>query len=159
MNARVRIVVLVLTSVCAAAGQIPGPFDGRSLKPGGPPVKYTAEEFRVLTLKRLMEHPSPLQVGDVQLHRLGDQAAVDIMKILGGKSASEAQIPTILDMLRKAYELPKAILVAADRQPRASLFLLGALEGQTEDWSLKQRISEMKQSLQAVTSNPEPVAP
>jgi hypothetical protein len=98
-------------------------------------------------------------VGNAQLHRLGDQAAVDIMKILGGKSVSDAQIPTILDMLRKAYEAPKAILIAADRQPKASLFLLGALAGYAEDSSLKQRISEMKQDLQAVTSDPGPVAP
>jgi hypothetical protein len=160
MKTRVRIAVLVLTSICAAVGQTPSVVDGFSLRPGGPPhPKYSNEEFRLLTIKRLMERPSPLQVGNAQLYRLGDQAAVDIMKILGGKSVSDAQIPTILDMLRKAYEVPKAILIAADRQPKASLFLLGALEGHTEDWSLKQRISEMRQNLQTVASNSGAVAP
>jgi hypothetical protein len=159
MKARIRIAVLALTSICAAVGQTPSIIDSFSVEPGGPPPKYTPEEFRLLTIKLLMERPSPLLVGNAQLHRLGDQAAVDIMKILGGKSASDAQIPTILDMLRKAYEVPKAILIHADRQPKASLFLLGALEGHTEDWSLKQRISEMRQNLQAATSNSGPAAP
>jgi hypothetical protein len=151
MKTRVRIVVLVLTFVCAAVGQTPSIVESYSLKPVGTPPKYSAEESRVLLIKRLMEQPSPSPAGSIQLHRLGDQAAVDIMKILGGKSVSDAQIPTILDMLRKAYELPKAILIAADRQPKASLFLLSALEDHTEDSSLKQRISEMKQDLQTVT--------
>jgi hypothetical protein len=62
-------------------------------------------------------------------------------------------------MLRKAYEVPKAILIHADKQPKASLFLLGALESHTEDWSLKQRISEIGLDLQAAASNPGPVAP
>jgi hypothetical protein len=159
MKTRVRIVVLVLTFICAAVGQTPSGLDGFSVRPGGSHPKYSAEDFRLLTIKRLMEQPSPLLVGNAQLHRLGDQAAVDIMKILAGKSVSDAQVPTILDMLRKAYELPKAILIAADRQPKASLFLLGALEGHTEDSSLKQRISEMRQDLQTVTSNPAPVTP
>jgi hypothetical protein len=159
MKTKVRIVALVLTFICAAVGQTPSIVDGFSVRPRGPHPKYSAEEFRLLTIKRLMEQPSPLQVGNAQLHRLGDQAAVDIIRTLGGKTVSDAQIPTILDMLRKAYELPKAILIAADRQPKASLFLLGALEGHTEDSSLRQRISEMRQNLQTVASNPGPVAP
>jgi hypothetical protein len=160
MKTRACIVVLVLTFICGAGGQTPSIVDSYSLKPPPTPrVKYSAEEYRLLTIEHLMEQPSPLQVGNPQLHRLGDQAAVDIMKILGGKSASDAQIPTILDMLRKAYEVPKAILIHADRQPKASLFLLGALESHTEDWSLKQRISEMRQNLQAAKSNPGPAAP
>ena len=159
MKTRVRIAVLFLTSIYAALGQTPRIVYGTSLKPGGPHPKYSAVEFRLLTMKRLMERPSPLQVGNAQLHRLGDQAAVDIMKILGGASVSDAQMPTILDMLHKAFEVPKAIILIADRQPKASLFLLGALEGYTQDWNLKQRISEMKQGIQAATSNPGPAAP
>jgi len=82
MKTELRIALLLLTSICAAVGQIPSVVDGSSVKPGGAHPKYSAEEFRLLTIKRLMERPSPLQVGDAQLHRLGDQAAVDIMKIL-----------------------------------------------------------------------------
>jgi hypothetical protein len=159
MKTRIRTAFLCLTSICAALGQTPSIVDGISSRPGGPHPKYSVEEFRLLTIKRLMERPSPLQVGDAQLHRLGDQAAVDIMRILGGASVSDAQIPTILDMLQKAYERPRAILVAADRGPKAGLFLLGALEGYAQDWNLKQRISEMKRGLQAATSNPRPLAP
>jgi len=64
MRTRVRIAVLVLTSICAAVGQTPSLVDGFSPKPGGPPPKYSAEEFRLLTIKLLMERPSPLQVGN-----------------------------------------------------------------------------------------------
>ena len=63
MRTRVRIAVLVLTSICTAVGQTPSLVDGFSRKPGGPPPKYSTEEFHLLTIKLLMERPSPLQSG------------------------------------------------------------------------------------------------
>jgi hypothetical protein len=124
----------------------PAVYDGIMSKPnGGPHAKISPEDFRLLTIKHLMQSPSPLQVGNAQLHRLGDQAAVDIMKVLGTGTPSEAQVPTILDMLRKAYERPAAILKPSDRQPKAVLFLLQALDSATQNQSIKLNIAQTKE--------------
>jgi hypothetical protein len=91
-----------------------------------------------------MEHSSPLTVGNAQLHRLGDQAAVDIMRVLGEKTLTEAQMPTVLDMLHKAFERPAAIVNHSNRAPRATSFLLQVLDTSAQDQSIKQRIAETK---------------
>jgi hypothetical protein len=63
------------------------------------------------------------------INRLGDRAAVGLMRILADKTVtSPDQVKSILSILRTAFSAPSVIAVEADRQPRATLFLLQSLE-------------------------------
>jgi hypothetical protein len=119
--------------------------NGISQTPSDTHPKRSAQEFRLVVIQRLMERPSPLTVGDAQLHRLGDQAAVDIMKVLGENALGEAQTPTVLDMLHKAFERPAAIVNHSDRAPKAASFLLRVLDAEAQDQIVKQRIAETRE--------------
>ncbi len=111
-------------------------------------AKMSADEFRLMTLKHILESgSSPLTVGNAQLHRAGDQAAVDLIKIIGvRKPLNETETLTLIEMLRKAFERPAAILAGSDRTPKATLFLLQSLES-TIDPNVRQRIVEARQAI------------
>ncbi|MBN9663531.1 MAG: hypothetical protein J0H49_35360 [Acidobacteria bacterium] len=142
-------VLAVLCSIGIYSQTAPSMYEGTMAKPnGGPHAALSAGEFRLLTIKHLMQQPSPLAVGNAQLHRLGDQAAADIIKVIGGGRLADAQMPTVIDMLHKAYERPAAILNPSDRKPTASLFLLNVLESTTQSDSIKARIGDLRQFLQ-----------
>jgi hypothetical protein len=63
------------------------------------------------------------------INRLGDRAAVGLMRIIADKTVtSPDQVKSILSILRTAFSAPSIIAVEADRQPKATLFLLQSLE-------------------------------
>jgi hypothetical protein len=84
----------------------------------------SADDFELVIIRHLMSALSSLQVGNAQLHRLGDQATSNITKVSGDNSLTEPQMMTVFDMLIKAFERPAAILKPANRQPKAISFLL-----------------------------------
>src|ERR1700733_10465334 len=86
--------------------------------PGAPPQRHmTPEQFNLKVIEYLLTFASPLQNGNVQVHRMGDRAAGYILKILESRpplNAAEQQ--TALDIVQKAYEKPAVIINTADRR-------------------------------------------
>ncbi|MGH9663258.1 MAG: hypothetical protein ACRD9L_02400, partial [Bryobacteraceae bacterium] len=69
----------------APVSAAPGIYNAGALKPSNQRHVFAGpEEFRLEIVRRLMPGPtSRPTTGSVQLHRMGDEAAVDIIKILG----------------------------------------------------------------------------
>lgn len=129
----------------------PGIYNGGALKPSNQPHVFAGpEEFRLEIVRRLMLGPtSRPTTGSVQLHRMGDEAAVDIVKILGGgTSLSAAGALTVLDIVHTAFEHPLSIASPSDQHPNATLFLLHWMDTSTQDRELKGHIGEAIQCVQ-----------
>jgi hypothetical protein len=123
--------------------------------PGPPPQRHmTPEEFNIKVIKYLLTFTSPLQNGNVQVHRMGDRAAGYILKILESRpplNAAEQQ--TALDIVQKAYEKPAVILNGADRRSTAATSnLLQVISDSTQDFNVKLRIADIKQSVLATAA-------
>jgi hypothetical protein len=114
----------------------------------------TPEQFNLKVIEYLLTFTSPLQNGNVQVHRMGDRAAGYILKILESRpplNAAEQQ--TALDIVQKAYEKPAVIINAADRRSTAATAnLLQVISDSTQDFSVKLRIADIKQSVLATAS-------
>ena len=114
----------------------------------------TSEEFNVKIIEYLLTFPSPLDHGNVQVHRMGDRAAKYILKLLQSRpplNAAEQQ--TALDIIQKAYEKPQVIISAADRRSTtATSNLLQLISNSTVDFSVKLRIADLKQSVLATAA-------
>jgi hypothetical protein len=80
------------------------------------------------------------------LNVLGDEAAVNVMKIVATRGPLNiAQEARVLDIVRKAFERPRSIDVANNLRPSATLFLLQYLEASAPNDDIKARIAEVKQ--------------
>jgi hypothetical protein len=146
------IVFLVATCFCntvfcqvSVPGHAPVPSPQRHMTP---------EEFNIKVITYLLTFTSPLQNGNVQVHRMGDRAAGYILKILESRpplNAAEQQ--TALDIVQKAYEKPAAIINRADRRSTtATSNLLQVISDSTQDFNVKLRIADLKQSVLAITA-------
>jgi hypothetical protein len=80
---------------------------------------------------------------------LGDAAAVALTKVLAGRTLTTEQIDSALLILNMAFGDPNAIEIAADRKPRAALFILQSFDHWTQDAALRRRISETREYIQA----------
>jgi hypothetical protein len=119
----------------------PFPTDDRPL---------SAEEWRLKVVAHLISLPSPAKGVEFLLYPMGDEAAVDVIKVLGaGGGATPAQIQSALDIIHTAFEHPEAILNPVHREPRAAMFLLQYFALTSNDQSLQERISGEVQSLRA----------
>ena len=114
----------------------------------------TPEEFNIKVIEYLLTLRSPLQNGNVQVHRMGDRAAGYILTILksrGPLNAAEQQ--TALDIIQKAYEKPAVVTNAADRRSTvATENLLQIISDSTQDFSVKLRIADVRQAILATAS-------
>lgn len=132
-----------------------------SMKPNNKPHVFSGpEEFHVAMVRRkmLQSNPNPT-TGSPQLHRMGDEAAVNIMKVLGeGVPLSGTNELTILDMIHTAFEFPEAIMVPFDRHPDATFFLLRWMDSSTQDQDLKERIGQTRQYVQAAAGKVAPAS-
>src|SRR5690242_10438567 len=120
--------------------------------PGPPPQRHmTPEEFNMKVIRYLLTFTSPLQNGNVQVHRMGDRAAGYILTILESRpplNAAEQQ--TALDIVQKAYEKPAVITNVADRRSTAATSnLLQLISDSTQDFNIRLRIADIKQSVLA----------
>ena len=62
------------------------------------------------------------------VNRLGDRAAIGLIRYLGAEAPSTSkQVERILGVIKMAYAAPAAITSDADRQPKATLLLLAYL--------------------------------
>jgi hypothetical protein len=141
---------LVLT-LCVGYGQAPTiGRDGTSLnwktQTNRPPV--TADDLNLQIVRHILTAGSPITAGSVQLHRMGDEAAVLLIKHLGSTPTpvkwNDLQKKTAIEMMAKAFEHPNSITNTSDVTPNATNFLLNMLAAETEDLDLKAQISQAK---------------
>lgn len=127
-----------------------------------PPASFSrAQAFRWAATQYYMRFPSPLQLGDQVLSGMGDEAARDMLLIIGSAPPlSAAQMQTAMDIIHKAFTLPYFIQSAADRKPVASLALLQKFQTTATDQLVKTRIAVENNFLNAVpTTFPPQIAP
>ncbi|HLH00260.1 MAG TPA: hypothetical protein VKX49_28395 [Bryobacteraceae bacterium] len=122
----------------------------------------TGEEWRLKLVERLMSFPSPVTNGAVQLWGMGDEAAVDVMKVLSTEpSPSSTEMQASLDLIHLAFEHPESIISPVNRKPRAALFVMKHFGAATDDPALKERIAQETARLTAMISadDKKPAAP
>jgi hypothetical protein len=83
------------------------------------------------------------------LETLGDAAAVEVIKILGGRDLTSRDITSSLEIVKMSFASPKLIPREEDRNPRATLFLLRYLDFQATEPSLKRAIADTSRSLES----------
>jgi hypothetical protein len=147
-----KTIIVSLVISCASAnaqGQIfqqrqPFPTDNRPL---------SGEEWRLQLVEQLISLPSPVTNGAVQLWGMGDEAAVDVLKVLSSKSAlTPDSTASILDVVHMAFQHPESIISPVNQKPQAASFLLQHLRASESDTRVKERIDKEIANLQSVNS-------
>jgi hypothetical protein len=109
---------------------------------------FTADDVKLGMVRNMIRHGSPLTSGSIQLHRMGDEAAVLLIKALGSTQPpakwTDAQKQTVLEIVSKAFEKPSQITNPSNLRPDATNFLLNMLEQETEDAEMKLQISQVR---------------
>jgi len=79
---------------------------------------------------------------------MGDEAAVDLLKILGAKgSLTVGESQAALDIIHMAFEKPTSIISPLNQKPDATMFLLQHLSSTTNDTATQQRITQEIESV------------
>jgi hypothetical protein len=82
------------------------------------------------------------------LPRLGDRAAIAILKLLSPDELADPQkAKNVLDVLRGAFAHSEFIAAKDDRKPEVTLFLLNYMQEKLRDTSLYDEISLFKTSI------------
>jgi hypothetical protein len=95
----------------------------------------------------LREGDPALAVGAFHVHQMGDEAAVNIIRIIGMRGTltlTDTEQANALKLVEKAFEEPTMIATPINFQPRATLFLLQVLETGSAGSGLKGRIAEVR---------------
>ncbi len=85
-----------------------------------------------------------------ELAVLGDAAAIELIKLFAARDLTTQEIKSSVQIVRMSFSAPKLIVTQADRQPKATLFLLRYLEYQAKEQALKQDIVDTSKSLQTL---------
>lgn len=85
---------------------------------------------------------------DKQLSRMGDAAAVELARVIGGRTPTPNEIDGALLVLRLAFSNPKLVAAASDRTPGVALFVLQDLAHEAQDPGVKSRIAETRASVE-----------
>jgi hypothetical protein len=137
-------ILLAVTIPFVANGQAPKVYDGVMSEGRTSGKQMTAAEFRLLTVEHILSSGSPLKIGAVQLHRMGDDLAVNLIKATAKSGKlTPGQTNTALEMIETAFERPESILSAADRSPRATVSLLRTLALSSDNSAAKDRIDTL----------------
>lgn len=116
----------------------------------------SGEQWRLKLVEYLISLPSPVSFGAVQLHGMGDEAAADIVKLLGERpTRTSAELQSALDVIHMAFEQPASIIEPAHRKPMAALFLMQHLASSSDE-TVKERITKERKFLDALTVPPRP---
>jgi hypothetical protein len=119
---------------------------------GPPHVAVTPESYRLALVEASLNEGPPLKRG-IQLHRMGDEVASDLLKTIGAnQSLSQTQRNTSLALLQEAFAKPELIKNKSDRDPKLTMFVLQWLSNSDEDPDVKDRISGVQQKIQAALS-------
>ena len=128
--------------------------DGASVFRGPLPTDgnpATPEQWRMLLVLRLMSLPSPVHNGAAQLYGMGDEAAVDILRILGTRQPlASAEQQSVLDIVSMSFDHPDSIIDPNYRAPNASVFLLRYIGALSDDASVKNRSALVLARVQSV---------
>jgi len=115
--------------------------------PVGRPV-ITADDMKRGMISNMLRYGSPFTFGSIQLHRMGDEAAVILIKILGSTRPpakwTDAQKRTVLEILGKAFEKPNQITTQSNLTPDTTNFLLNMMDEETDDADIKLQISQVR---------------
>jgi hypothetical protein len=132
-----------------------GPLFGKMKGREAPNLSISPELYRLQIVERIFDAGSPVTVGSTQLHRMGDEAAASLLRIIGNRPSqlTQAQKMTILEMIQKAYELPQAISLDVNKHVGATSFLLQYLEASNDDNSVKEAIASTRQKLEGVAQH------
>jgi hypothetical protein len=88
------------------------------------------------------------------INRLGDRAAVGIMRRIGGESPTKPEeVRRILSVIKLAFAVPDIITYDGDRAPRATSFLLDSLSRLPASAGLQDEIQNVRRSLSEKTLN------
>src|SRR6266849_2441933 len=80
-----------------------------------------------------------------EINRLGDRAAIGIMRMVADQPLTQpGQVKIVLSILQDAFRVPGIITVDADRQPKATLFLLASLQNLSISRDLTAEIGQTK---------------
>ena len=146
------IAVVVLLGLARADAQNAGPVSFRKAFPTDA-RPLSGEEWRLKLVERLISLPSPVKEGAVQLYGMGDEAAVDVLKVLSTKDAlTPAEMQAALDIVHTAFEHPESIINAVNQKPQAASFLLQYFDSSTNDGNVKERIKRVSTRLQAAAA-------
>jgi len=86
-----------------------------------------------------------LSFTEKSLNRMGDGAAIALVRILGEKSLTQpTQVRDVLSIVRQAFTAPRIITREADRAPKATLFLLNWLRDLPASRELIPKIEETR---------------
>jgi hypothetical protein len=111
----------------------------------------SGEEWRLQLVERLIASPDPVTNGAVHLWGMGDEAAVDVIKVLGAKpSMSSTEMQASLDIIHVAFEHPESIISPANRKPQAALFVMKHFASAIDDSVVKERIAQETTRLAAM---------
>ncbi len=146
-----RTVFLSLLALCVSYGQAP---DGTSFewkhRLAGPAksTQVTEDDVQMGLVRNILKAGSPVTKGSVQLHGMGDEAAVILLKILGSMPSpakwTDDEKKTILEIINRAFEHPKSITNRSNKTPNATNLLLRILNDDTEDHNIKTEISRTR---------------
>jgi hypothetical protein len=95
-------------------------------------------------IRHIIESGSYDGQDDKQLSRIGDAAAIQTIRIIGGKNISDPEAENVLAVLELAFSDPKLVANPSDQIPRACLFVLRYLELGATNADLKQRIDKTR---------------
>lgn len=115
-------------------------------------VAVTPESYRLALVEASFHEGLPVKRG-LQLHRMGDEVASDLLKTIGAnQSLSQAQRDTCLALLQEAFAKPELIKNKSDRDPKLTMFVLQWLSNSAEDPDVKDRITDVQQKIQDALS-------
>ena len=119
----------------------------------------TGAEYRLSVIQWYMTFSSPLQIGDITLAGMGDEAAFDIYTLMANSQPmTAAQTLTALDIIHKAFAKPTAIQYGLTK-PTNSLALLKMFEAAAVDQAVKERVATETNFLHAVPATVVPPPP
>jgi hypothetical protein len=147
------VVLAVLLSFAPVYGQTADGFHRSHGVGKSDDTLLSGEEWRLGLVERLMSLPSPVTNGVVQLHGMGDEAAVDILKLMASRqSFTAANANAALDLVHMAFEEPGSIINPVNQKPYATSFLLQYLGSTSGDAVVKERIASEKKFVQAAAA-------
>jgi hypothetical protein len=115
---------------------------------GQPHIPATPESFRLSIVQAGIENGLSAK-RKIPLHRMGDEAALDTLKIIGtNQSLSQTTKDNIVAVLQEAFAKPQMIVNAADREPKLTMFLLQWLGSSADNLPAKDRVDQARQQIQ-----------
>ena len=102
-----------------------------------------ADQYSIRLVKGLLDQPEGASVSwlDKARDRLGDRAAIALVKIFGEELLQPRNLHRSLQIIHGAFSAPCLIEIASDRKPSITLFVLRDLERQVKDETLRKEVA------------------